>query len=113
MHGALLETRSLWARFGGVTAVDNVDMVAEAGQICGVIGPNGAGKTSFLDAVSGFVWWDGDIFVGDESLQRHTPGASCGLGAFASVSRLFRSSCSRKMCGLLRHSGRNLREYRQ
>jgi branched-chain amino acid transport system ATP-binding protein len=96
MHGALLETRSLWVRFGAVTAVDNVEMVAEAGQICGVIGPNGAGKTSFLDAVSGFVLCDGDILVGDESLQRHTPGASCGLGTFAIVSRVFRSSCSSK-----------------
>jgi ABC-type branched-subunit amino acid transport system ATPase component len=46
-HGALLETRSLWVRFGSVTAVDNVDMVAEAGRICGVIGPNGSARLRF------------------------------------------------------------------
>ena len=52
---ALLSTRSLQVRFGGLVAVDGVDMQVEAGQIVGLIGPNGAGKTTFIDAVTGFV----------------------------------------------------------
>src|SRR3954454_11474376 len=52
---ALLATHSLQVRFGGLTAVDRVDMRVDAGRIVGLIGPNGAGKTTFIDALTGFV----------------------------------------------------------
>src|SRR3954447_20813979 len=52
---ALLSTRALQVRFGGLVAVDGVDLRGEGGQIVGLIGPNGAGKTPFIDAVTGFV----------------------------------------------------------
>src|SRR3954454_11871361 len=52
---ALLATHSLQVRFGGLNAVDQVDMRVEDGRIVGLIGPNGAGKTTFIDAVTGFV----------------------------------------------------------
>jgi branched-chain amino acid transport system ATP-binding protein len=51
----LLSTRSLQVTFGGLVAVDDVDLRVDAGQIVGLIGPNGAGKTTFIDAVTGFV----------------------------------------------------------
>jgi branched-chain amino acid transport system ATP-binding protein len=50
---ALLETRGLTKRFGGLTAVDNVDFEAREGEIVGLIGPNGAGKTTFVDLLTG------------------------------------------------------------
>jgi len=50
----LLEVESLRVTYGGVTAVDSVDMRIEQGQVYGLIGPNGAGKTSMVDALTGY-----------------------------------------------------------
>jgi branched-chain amino acid transport system ATP-binding protein len=52
---AVLATTGLSVRFGGVRAVDAVDVAVEEGQLVGLIGPNGAGKTTFVDAITGFV----------------------------------------------------------
>jgi ABC-type branched-subunit amino acid transport system ATPase component len=52
---ARLEVHGLLVDFGGLRAVDGVDLVAEPGAIVGLIGPNGSGKTTLLDAVCGLV----------------------------------------------------------
>ena len=49
----LLEVRGLTKRFGGVIAVDAVDLDVRAGEIVGLIGPNGAGKTTCFNMISG------------------------------------------------------------
>jgi branched-chain amino acid transport system ATP-binding protein len=49
----LLETRGLTKRFGGLVAVDNVDVTVEKGEIFAMIGPNGAGKTTVFNLVAG------------------------------------------------------------
>jgi branched-chain amino acid transport system ATP-binding protein len=49
----LFETIGLTMRFGGLTAVDSVDMQVEEGEIRAVIGPNGSGKSTLLSCVSG------------------------------------------------------------
>ncbi len=49
----LLETRSLSRYFGGLKAVDAVDMVIDEGAIVGLIGPNGAGKTTLFNTITG------------------------------------------------------------
>lgn len=51
----VLETRGLRKTYGGVVAIDDVDLVVREHQILGVIGANGAGKTTLFDVICGFV----------------------------------------------------------
>lgn len=57
----LLEVHGLSVRFGGLVAVDRIDLEVESGRLVGLIGPNGAGKTTFIDALTGFVPSSGSI----------------------------------------------------
>ncbi|MBO6719946.1 MAG: ABC transporter ATP-binding protein [Rhizobiaceae bacterium] len=52
---ALVETRGLSRRFGGLQAVDGVDFTLPEGEIRAIIGPNGAGKTTFVGMICGRV----------------------------------------------------------
>ena len=55
----LLETHGVIKRFGGLTAVSNVDFVIEPRTISAIIGPNGAGKTTFFNILTGIYKPDG------------------------------------------------------
>ena len=51
----VLQCAGVVKRFGGITAVDEVDLDLKKGQILGLIGHNGAGKTTLMDCISGFL----------------------------------------------------------
>jgi len=53
MSDCLLQAKGLCMRFGGVIAIDGLNLSVKSGEIHGLIGPNGAGKTSFFNACSG------------------------------------------------------------
>ncbi len=52
--GALLEVRNLSMRFGGLVAVDGIELNLQPKEIFAIIGPNGAGKTTVFNCISGF-----------------------------------------------------------
>ncbi|HYT39883.1 MAG TPA: ABC transporter ATP-binding protein [Acidimicrobiia bacterium] len=87
-----MAARGVVVRFGGLTAVDDVDLDIEPGEIVGLMGPNGAGKTTVLDVLSGFVVPDsGAVALGDLDLSPMSPDARAmrGLGRSFQDARLF------------------------
>ncbi len=53
MPDYVLQTTDVAIHYGGVKALDGVDLTLERGQIRGLIGPNGAGKSTVIDAITG------------------------------------------------------------
>jgi branched-chain amino acid transport system ATP-binding protein len=71
---SFLETKGLSRRFGGLTAVDDVDFRLESGEIRAVIGPNGAGKTTLVSMICGRVApSDGAILFDGADITRLPP----------------------------------------
>ncbi len=66
----MLQITHLTKKYGDKTAVDDVSLTIEAGEIYGFIGPNGAGKTTTIKACCGLIGFDeGEITVGGRSIR--------------------------------------------
>lgn len=77
----ILDIRSLTIRFGGLIALNKVDLQVEEGSIFGLIGPNGAGKTTLLNAITGIYNPDeGSIFYKDKAIVGLKPHRIAKLG---------------------------------
>ncbi len=76
----LLAVRNLTVRYGGVTAVDDVSLSVDEGQIVGLIGPNGAGKTTTIDALCGFHACEGTVLLDGQDIGGRSPHIRAGLG---------------------------------
>jgi len=78
---SLLKLESVSKRFGGVTAVRNVSLTVDKGEIVGVMGPNGSGKTTLFNLVSGALAADaGHISLLDERINGLSPHQLCRRG---------------------------------
>jgi branched-chain amino acid transport system permease protein len=91
---AALALRDVSVRFGGIQALDGVDLVCQPGEVLAVIGANGAGKTTLFDAISGFVGVrSGEIRLHGEDLTGLPPAARAerGLGRLFQEARIFPS----------------------
>jgi len=110
---ALLETRDLTVRFGGLTAVDSVGIGVAAGSVTGLIGPNGAGKTTLFNTITGLqrpacgtVLLDGEDITRAPAHQR----ARLGLGRTFQRLELFLSLSVRdnlRVAGDIRNAARH------
>ena len=90
--GGLLELRGVGISFGGLRALDDVDIVVREGSLHGIIGPNGAGKTSLFNVVNGFLAPDkGSISFAGAPLAGLRPSQVCcrGIGRTFQVVRAF------------------------
>jgi branched-chain amino acid transport system ATP-binding protein len=81
LSGSILETKVLSKTFGGLTAVDKVDLSVEVGKITSVIGPNGAGKTTLFNLIAGvYMPSSGDIVFEGKPLGNAPPHKRAALG---------------------------------
>lgn len=98
---ALLEVDGLTKRYGGVTAVSDVTMRVQAGEIRAVIGPNGAGKTSLFHLITGVVpATSGQVRFDDRSLTGLSSYQRCqaGLSRTFQLTSLFPEMTARENC---------------
>ncbi len=80
-QGNRLSVSDVTVHFGGVTALEDVSVEANTGEVVGVIGPNGAGKTTLFNLICGFVRADsGTVRWRGESLQAVRPDRLATLG---------------------------------
>ena len=78
---ALLEVKNLGISFGGLRAVDNLNMSLEKGSLVGLIGPNGAGKTTAFNLLTGvYRPTDGTITLDGVNIIGKTPSEICKAG---------------------------------
>ena len=101
-ESSALAIEGLVAGYGGVIALDDVSLSAEAAAITAVLGANGAGKTTLLRAVSGMIRpRRGQILLGGATWPAATPSRWSGPGSRTCprARASSPSSPSRKTCG--------------
>lgn len=90
---ASIRVSGLVKRFGGLTALAGVELVAHPGEVLGIIGVNGAGKTTLMNCICGIYRPDeGRVLIGDRDTTGLTPHevAKLGIGRTFQIPRVFR-----------------------
>lgn len=88
----VLATDGLKKAFGGVMAVDGLDMTIKSGELVGLIGPNGSGKTTTLNLITGFLSpSEGEIVFDGEDITTKKPYevSTLGVGRTFQISKPF------------------------
>ncbi|HYP26171.1 MAG TPA: ABC transporter ATP-binding protein [Blastocatellia bacterium] len=92
--GVVLEAKKCTIRFGGLVAVNELDLAVREGEIYGLIGPNGAGKTTIFNLLTGvYKPTSGEIYFKGQRIDGLRPYqiASCGVSRTFQNIRLFPS----------------------
>jgi branched-chain amino acid transport system ATP-binding protein len=92
--GALLKTEAMTKRFGGIVAVEKLNLEVREGSIHSIIGPNGAGKTTVFNCIMEFYTPDeGAVWFAGERIDGVTPDrvAEAGINRTYQNIRLFRN----------------------
>ena len=77
----ILETKNICKNFGGVRAVDNVNLKVKKGEVLGIVGDNGAGKSTLIKIISGVIQKDsGNIFFENKKVEINNPVDAKRLG---------------------------------
>ncbi len=77
----MLELRNLSRHFGGVKAVDELDLTVRRGEILGLIGPNGSGKSTTVNLITGvYLPTAGDVIFQGQDISKLAPHQRCELG---------------------------------
>jgi ABC-type branched-subunit amino acid transport system ATPase component len=88
----LIEARALTKRFGGIIAVNALDLAVMQGELVGLIGPNGSGKTTTINMMTGHLApGAGDIFVRGQSANglKASDFAALRVGRTFQITQLF------------------------
>ena len=81
MSDYILEGRQVTKRFGGLVAVDHVDIALKKNEILGLIGPNGAGKTTLFNMISGTMpMTEGELSYHGKQIPRPKANEMCKMG---------------------------------
>jgi branched-chain amino acid transport system ATP-binding protein len=117
MPEALLETRGLAKRFGGLTATDDVSLSIVPGELHAVIGPNGAGKTTLVAQLAGELAPDAGaiLFAGEDITHLATPDrVARGLARSFQVTNIFHelSVLDNVALAVQSHAGHSFRFWR-
>jgi branched-chain amino acid transport system ATP-binding protein len=84
----ILQIRGLSKAFGGVKAVDKVDLTVNEGDIHAIIGPNGAGKTTFFNLVTRYLEVDeGQVIFDGQEITQMNPELICRKGLVRSFQK--------------------------
>ena len=95
MNKPILEVKNLTMDFGGLRAINSLDLTINQGEIAALIGPNGAGKTTFFNCITGiYSPTQGDIFIRpnrDDSTKERINGLKPNLVTRKGLARTFQN----------------------
>ena len=108
MSDEFFSVQGVSKHFGGLVAVDNVDLKTVRGNIGCVIGPNGSGKTTLFNIISGLIEGDGgDIVFKGDTIYGKKPHqiAALGIGRSFQLARLFPNMTLLQNCEVPQYTG--------